>query len=175
MIAPVGVVLEGSEKLASKLALFDDKVRNRILTRALRSAGRPIVAAIRSKLAPHSRSGALVKAQGLVIRKYRGSRIQVLVIGARKEFGAAGKRFAAQKIRPFKYFHLVDAPTKAQPPYQQIRRGGRPVVVRRTRGPTRGVGAVAAARAIASRQSQEIIASEIAAGIDAELVREVGG
>jgi hypothetical protein len=163
-----GFGIEGTEALAAKMRALDDKVQRQILARVMRKAGRPVVEDIRS--ATPVRTGAAKASIGLVVRNYRDRSICVMVAGARKEFGAKGKKFSAAGVKPFKYFHLVDQAVKGQPAYS-ARRGPhkRVVPIRSGRGSTSGLGFVEAARDRAAADGSARIASELASEIEAAL------
>lgn len=164
--------MEDLSKTLQDIRMFGNAVQGRIVRKALDRAARPIATDVRAG-APR-RTGALGASIGIKHKTYRPSSTVIALIGARWSFGARGTSFAARGIRPFYYLHLVEGPVKGQTKPYRARRGPRkvPVIISHGRGPTPGVGFVAAVGAKHKSTAPAVIIKEVDEGIRNELARE---
>lgn len=114
--------LEGVSDIQELMKGMDFKTQVTLLTKTVEQAGKPIVSL--AKTGAPVRSGALRKALGMVVRRYKNNHLFLAIIGARKgDFGMSrnasgiksrkltGKhplRPNEESISPENYIHLVE-------------------------------------------------------------------
>lgn len=105
----------GLTGLTSALAALDkvsDRLRGKVLRKALTAGQKPLIAAARSR-AP-KRTGLLRKSLGSKVKIYRTSNSFVAVTGPRTSIQGEHK---GKKVVPARYAHLVELGTKRASPH----------------------------------------------------------
>jgi hypothetical protein len=127
----IGMKLEGADELQSSFDVLSNAVRFQVLQKAVRKAGRVMVAPLRratpkspqgSKSPKAPPSGGMRKSTGVIVRKYKGGTVADAYIGHRWPAGAAA--------------HLIDAGTTERKTKKGFNRGR--VIARRFFNPIYG-------------------------------------